>query len=149
MISQSPISDPGYSSNASTPWLDKEECERFPEQKHTLLEMDTSMDSTISDGPNSPSPPPTQAKSIFNSSSSSGRGHSSKPSLSSSHNYGGHEQQMSMSTRRTAAGLLPLQILLLFISTSLNLPLPLPLPSMIRGPTGCEWHWPAWTASDN
>jgi hypothetical protein len=110
MISQSPISDPGYSSNASTPWLDKEECERFPEQKHTLLEMDTSMDSTISDGPNSPSPPPTQAKSIFNSSSSSGRGHSSKPSLSSSHNYGGHEQQMSMSTRRTAAGLLPLSI---------------------------------------
>lgn len=127
-MSQSPVSDPGYGSNTSTPWLEKDDCDRFPDEReaalrHTLLQMDAHAGGRANIGgePGSPSPPPTghqqQSRSLFVS-------HSSKPSLSSSHNYG-HELKASISSRRTAAGLLPLSISTLS-PPSIRLDLPAP-----------------------
>ena len=122
-MSQSPVSDPGYGSSTSTPWLEKDVCERFPDDReaalehHTLLQMDGL--ARIEEGvPGSPSPPPSHqaSKSLYVS-------HSSKPSLSSSHNYG-HELNASISSRR-ANGLLPLSISTLS-PPSIRLDLPTP-----------------------
>jgi hypothetical protein len=120
-MSQSPVSDPGYGSSTSTPWLEKDDCERFPDEReehHTLLQMDGL--ARIEEGvPGSPSPPPSHqaSKSLYVS-------HSSKPSLSSSHNYG-HELNASISSRRAATGLLPLSISTLS-PPSIRLDLPAP-----------------------
>lgn len=63
----SPLSDAGYGSASNTPWLEGEDCERFQSNphavqqaagnmlrnnndKHTLLQMDTSMESEASTG---------------------------------------------------------------------------------------------------
>ncbi|KAK9898335.1 TPT-domain-containing protein [Cystobasidium minutum MCA 4210] len=153
-MSLSPVSDPGYASSTSTPWLDKEDCERFPgdgeDVKHTLLQMEdnSARDDVIEMDPGSPSPPPYQqhhqhllhqhsisstptASSSFRSHHQQSRSmfvasHSSKPSLSSSHNYGGHsEQDASISSRRAVNGLLPLTISTLSPPTiRLDLPAP-------------------------
>lgn len=145
-MSQSPVSDPGYGSSTSTPWLEKDDCERFPDEseaslKHTLLQMDAHADerTAIGGDPGSPSPPPTQhAGSSFSHQQSRPMfaSHSSKPSLSSSHNYG-HAQNASISTRRAAAGLLPLSIRT-FSPPSIRLDLPAPSISSIYD-SGTYW----------
>lgn len=155
-MSQSPISDSGYGSSTSTPWLEKEDCERFADErdtlKHTLLQMDAhaeerrSIESASRD-PGSPSPPPSQySSSNLNShqqsSSSNTRSmfapsHSSKPSLSTSRKYG-HELNASISSRRAAAGILPLSI------TTLSPPsirLDLPAPSTITSFYDSGTYW--------
>lgn len=119
-MSQSPVSDPGYGSSTSTPWLDKEDCDRFPGSavsreeedaalQHTLLQMEDGNQTIdyIAMDPPSPSPPPYQQQqqhtiiNNLNPASSSFRHHQQSRSMFVSTTPSGHHSSKpSLSSSR-------------------------------------------------